>query len=54
MFSVNSSLLFSPEIDNDDDDGNTLKFTKMVHMLSLIQCVLSSCKIGMERSVPLL
>ena len=41
MFSANGSLLFSPEIDDDDNNGNTLKFAKAAHVLSPIQSVLS-------------
>ncbi|KAI0272036.1 hypothetical protein BGY98DRAFT_1100003 [Russula aff. rugulosa BPL654] len=42
MFSANGSLLFSPEVDDDDDNRNTLKFAKAAHVLSPIQSVLSS------------
>lgn len=45
MFSVNGSSLFSPEVD-DNDDGNTLKLAKAVHVLSPSEydSVLSSCE----------
>ncbi|KAI0285801.1 hypothetical protein BGY98DRAFT_1173261 [Russula aff. rugulosa BPL654] len=48
MFSANGNLLFSPEVD-DDDDGNTLKLTKAARVLSPIRVWQCAERSRMER-----
>ena len=48
MFSANGNLLFSPEVD-DDDDGNTLKLAKAAHVFSPIRVWQCAERSRMER-----